>query len=291
VTRYFTNPKLLNAPIKRAAYSDRTSWIMSQCSELAYVEDSVLLRKDLVEGDFTLLKTFVYKPKDMNAYLALSTKHKLAVLAFKGTKPSEWPTVQVDLDFKYYHTKNGVFHKGFYEAFKAMEKPINRALGSVRDLPIYITGHSLGGALATVAAMNLTETDRVAACYTFGAPRICDLKTIIKFYKIPVYRVVHADDVVPSLPPPSMFGGYAQIGDLRYITDNFELIPGSAAVWLRLWLQIKSLILVRCKTYIEDHMIGFYSKILQKIAEEREDHHLHHKFGKLASKIFEPLKK
>ncbi len=291
MTRYFTNKQLLNPPIKRAAYSDRTAWIMSQCSELAYVEEPVLLKKNLAEGDFTLLKTFVYQPKRMNAYLALSIKHKLSVLAFKGTVPSEWPTVQVDLDFRYYHTKNGVFHQGFYDAFKAMEKPINRNLGLVRGLPIYITGHSLGGALATMAAMNLTETDRVAACYTFGAPRICDLKTIIHFYKIPIYRVVHADDIVPSLPPPSMFGGYAQIGDLRYITDNFELIPGSAAVWLRLWLQIKSFLLLRWKNSIADHMIDFYAKILQRIAEDREERRLRHKFGKLASNIFAATKK
>jgi hypothetical protein len=49
----------IEAPIRRAAYSDRTAWIMFQCSKAAYLEDPNVLREALAEGSFRLIKTFL----------------------------------------------------------------------------------------------------------------------------------------------------------------------------------------------------------------------------------------
>ena len=43
------------------------------------------------------------------------------------------------------------------------------------NLGLYIAGHSLGGALAQIAAASLSEMDNLAACYTFGSPRVATL--------------------------------------------------------------------------------------------------------------------
>ena len=67
------------------------------------------------------------------------------------------------------------------------------------SLPLFITGHSLGGALALLAT-RLTAPDVTGACYTFGAPRIGNYECF-RFIKTPVYRVVNSSDVVPRVPP------------------------------------------------------------------------------------------
>ena len=68
------------------------------------------------------------------------------------------------------------------------------------DLGIYITGHSLGGALAQISAAALSKNDNVAACYTFGSPRVATLRFDTEV-KCPHYRVIDNWDLVPGVPP------------------------------------------------------------------------------------------
>ena len=67
-------------------------------------------------------------------------------------------------------------------------------------MPLFITGHSLGGALAMIAAKKITHKGGNAACYTFGSPRVGD-EVWISNIKTPLYRVVNAADCVTMLPP------------------------------------------------------------------------------------------
>ena len=69
----------------------------------------------------------------------------------------------------------------------------------MNQLPLYITGHSLGGALAVVATW-YQSSQRLAACYTFGAPRVCN-EELIDWFKTPIYRVVNGPDPVSFVPP------------------------------------------------------------------------------------------
>ena len=266
---YFRAKELLSPPITRAAYADRTAWIMAECSALAYVEDQRLLKKALAAGDFKLVKGF--SKDEITAYVAVSSKHGYAVLAFKGTVLTEGETIRTDLDFWWYKHKGVVFHEGFYKGYESLYHDIHAQLDKLR-LPIYVTGHSLGGALATVCVMNYPSTDRIAACYTYGAPRVCDLEGVIRFYKVPLYRIVHSDDVVPTLPFWAM--GFVQMGDLRYINDQSQEIEGSAGVFNRIGLQFKSFLTLQFGRLVGDHAIGKYAAILKTIAEYRRNDHV-----------------
>ena len=97
-----------------------------------------------------------------------------------------------------------------------------------------MTGHSLGGALALLATRSI-NTDNLAACYTFGSPRVGN-QEFDEVLKAPVYRVVNAFDLVPFSPPSFIFDvlevcpwgwakslaktyrGYVHHGDVRYIS-------------------------------------------------------------------------
>jgi hypothetical protein len=213
--------KLPTPPVNRAAYSDRMAWIMAHMAKLAYIpfEESDLgleqLKYSLQSGWFNLMKTF--NKKSTQAFLAKNDE--FAVLAFRGTQPTKWEDVRTDLRALKQKTIEGKVHKGFKEAFDDVRDEIvdivDKSIG--QDLPLYITGHSLGAALATVATQELEEefNDLIAACYTFGSPRVGDGK-YEKSIKAPFYRIVNTTDIVTLVP--FFFGTFVHVGDPRYLS-------------------------------------------------------------------------
>ncbi len=207
-------------PIHRAAYSDRMAWIMAHMAKLAYIkfEESPLevehLEYCLASGWFNLIKTF--NKNGTQAFLAKNDE--FAVLAFRGTQPSKWEDVRTDLRVIKLRTVNGKVHIGFKSAFDDVKDAITAELRKhLGDMPLYITGHSLGAALATVAAQEMEEefNDQVAACYTFGSPRVGDGK-YEKSIKVPFYRIVNATDIVTLIP--FLLGSFVHVGDTRYLS-------------------------------------------------------------------------
>jgi len=207
--------------VNRAAYSDRMAWIMAQMAKLAYIpfeEDDLgmeQLEYSLQSGWFNLMKTF--NKKGTQAFLAKNDE--FAVLAFRGTQPTRWEDVRTDLRALKQKTIEGKVHRGFKEAFDDVRDEIfdivDKSIG--KDLPLYITGHSLGAALATVATQELEEKfdDLIAACYTFGSPRVGDGK-YEKSIKAPFYRIVNTTDIVTLVP--LFLGTFVHVGDPRYLS-------------------------------------------------------------------------
>ena len=208
-------------PVNRAAYSDRMAWTMAHLAKLAYTpfEESDLgmeqLEYALQSGWFNLMKTF--NKKGTQAFIAKNDS--FAVLAFRGTQPNRWEDVRTDLRALKQKTVEGKVHKGFKDAFDDIRDEIvdtlRNSLG--QDLPLYITGHSLGAALATVATQELEEefNDLIAACYTFGSPRVGDGR-YEKSIKAPFYRIVNTTDIVTLVP--FFFGSFIHVGDPRYLS-------------------------------------------------------------------------
>ena len=176
---------------------------------------------------FELVRTFDIG--DTQAFLARREKQGAAdrgmlVLAFRGTEksPRDWKT---DLRAKLVpardERKPGLIHQGFQESYYAVEALIEKELARFPGEPLYLTGHSLGGALAVVATRFLDAGD-LAACYTFGSPRVGDLSLAAEF-RTPIYRLVNAADAVPRLP----FGeGYALLmRGLRRVCFFLPYIP------------------------------------------------------------------
>jgi hypothetical protein len=222
--KYFDDALLVvKTPQQRAAFSDRTAWVMACMSQLAYEpferEDDNqaslgLFLSKLDSGGFKLVDTF--NISGTQAFLAHNNRY--AVLAFRGT--SDWTDVQTDIRARRVQAGNGPgkIHSGFFQAYGLISDRIAKRLEEVKFMPLYITGHSLGGALATVALRYLEKVeglkDQIAACYTFGSPRVgnADFESDIRS---PIYRLINFTDIVTFLPLFTM--GFIHVGDVRYL--------------------------------------------------------------------------
>jgi len=207
-------------PSRRAAYSDRTAAFLAKLAMLAYIafEDDAkrkILEGMLSHGRVKLLETISIA--DTEAMVAETDK--FVVVAFRGT--SSRAQLMTDMQARLNVARVAVdgrcvrVHAGFYAAFRKIESKLREVLTAQDEAKaVYLTGHSLGGALALVAAAafggNDKLGDRIAAVYTFGAPRVggADFPNLVK---APHYRVVNSGDVVP-LVPPNWFTGYVHTG-------------------------------------------------------------------------------
>lgn len=133
-------------------------------------------------------------------------KKTSAFLVFRGTEPTEFADIKSDIRARLrprvVGTETFEMHDGYLTAFENVEEPITRALGGLSYDQLFLTGHSLGGALAMVAT-RLLASDCTGACYTFGAPPIGTIE-LQNSLKTPVYEIVNEVDIVPRLPNPWM---------------------------------------------------------------------------------------
>jgi triacylglycerol lipase len=144
------------------------------------------------------------------------------LVAFRGT--TDLRDLWRDLDALLVPEGAGEVHRGFQSTLDLLWEPL---VERISGRGITFTGHSLGAALATIAAARHEET---RAVYTFGSPRVGD-KAFGESLEAPVYRVINNTDLVGELPPPL---GYAHVGELFHIDADGEVRTGTD-----LWDRIK----------------------------------------------------
>ncbi|KAK4585889.1 hypothetical protein RGQ29_023184 [Quercus rubra] len=179
------------------------------------------------------------------------------VVAFRGTEQTQWKDLITDLmlvpaglnperiggDFK----QEVQVHSGFLSAYDSVRTRIisliKLAIGYIDDLAeppfkwhVYVTGHSLGGALATLLALELSSSQLAmhgaisVTMYNFGSPRVGN-KKFAEYYNEKVkdsWRVVNHRDIIPTVPRLMGYCHVAQpvylaAGDLRDALENMEL--------------------------------------------------------------------
>lgn len=107
----------------------------------------------------------------------------------------------------------GKVHDGFLLTDNLFRAEIQETLEKTdRYSPLFIAGHSLGGALATMALPDIgARTGRKAvALYTYGSPRIGDNAFVTAFndrYGEKSFRIINTSDLVELIPPPAPIAG------------------------------------------------------------------------------------
>jgi hypothetical protein len=123
------------------------------------------------------------------------------VVAFRGTAPGRLLNWVTNLDFTQAPCGPGNAHRGISESLDLVWPEVRRLVDELATPAgrIWFTWHSLGGALATLAAARLAAPGRVGA-YAFGAPRV-GCPEFAARYAPPLHRVERAGDPVCHLPP------------------------------------------------------------------------------------------
>ncbi|RPJ08294.1 MAG: lipase family protein [Spirochaetaceae bacterium] len=134
-------------------------------------------------------------------------------LIFRGTKTiKEWAN-NLSFNMKEYLLPNhGKVHDGFIQTYKSVRETImDFLLKNGKKKKLFIAGHSLGGALVTLASpeIEMNMKSKINAIYTFGCPRVGDdafVKAYNQSFGKRSFRVANTSDIVTTLPLPLPFG-------------------------------------------------------------------------------------
>jgi triacylglycerol lipase len=197
-----------------AAFSEANALWLMELSRLVYRHDveeqspppsptraSLLQRAGLRQHTF-----FQDAATDTQAMIVEAIDRSFAVLVFRGTEDPRDFEEDLRAKSKPVHDSAARVHDGFDECFESVWPAIDTALNTVAR-PVFYTGHSLGAALATLAARERPPR----AQYTFGSPRVGNEAFASALSAaIVAFRIVDDRDVVTILPPELI--GYAHAG-------------------------------------------------------------------------------
>lgn len=180
------------------------------------------LEHDLARVGLNAFESFGSWATGTQAFAVRMRDPKQALVVFRGTEPDEVADLATDLELSTTKWDGDVrVHAGFDAAFESVRGAIEAWLAKHAPLPPIVTGHSLGAALATLAASRW----RASRLVTFGCPRVGNEAFA---HTIPAQsnrRYVDGCDVVTEIPPeiPNL---YVHAGTAIYIDRHGRLQPG-----------------------------------------------------------------
>jgi len=205
------------------------AWWLIEASTLVYGEPGFVTETFQNKAGLTEVKFF----EDITTQCFVASNDKFAVVAFRGSEgrlrkgDSDPGYILADwvANFNFLPEqwdRGGKVHRGFKTALSEVWISLENHISNLhqKNLKIWLTGHSLGAALATLAADRFSN---VQGLYTFGSPRVGD-RDFEKKYNVNTYRFVNNSDIVARVPPSSM---YCHVGELRHI-DSQGVIHDSA---------------------------------------------------------------
>ena len=262
--------------VKDMSYRER-GLLLSMFAHQCYCEPKDLLKSRPGIKSLDPLKKFLNKPlpptyidvEGAQAYV-LSDKTDV-IVACRGTEPTALNDVLADLKmFPVKHHIAGRVHRGFYAEYDKVIPGIKDALAKHNkkgDKTVWVTGHSLGGAMAVLVAAELKPN---GGLHTFGQPRVGNKAFLTALDGIKYYRYRNNNDAVTAVPPSFLL--FRHGGILRYINTFGNIRP---ATWAQRfkdkcrghWMALKSFNLI---DGFADHSMGLYHDYLYGMDENGE---------------------
>jgi triacylglycerol lipase len=215
----------------------QNAWWLIEAATLAYSEEDFVTPRFETAG-LPEVRFFDGQHTDTQCYVA--NNDQFVIVAFRGTEIRKRPEAP---DFRNIATdiktdaniwlvdsgQGGQVHQGFKKGLNELwdGEGLRDYIANKDDgnRSIWFTGHSLGAALATLAAYRY---GKVRGLYTFGSPRVGDTDFKNQFH-ISTYRFVNNNDIVARVPPP---GRYCHVGELKYI-DSRGRVRDNPSLWER----------------------------------------------------------
>lgn len=241
---------------------------LAHCANAAYERGDLKNYAHYDQIAFDQVETFE-GPQDTQGFVGATDK--AIVLAFRGTEPDRWTDWCTDLSSMQKLWLGCQVHTGFSTAHDGVAKHYLELIRKFRtsNQAIYVTGHSLGGALATLAGKVLAtggeagDDFKPALIVTFGAPKVGD-NQFTSTYGVVLLRFVHNEDIIPHVPP---LGSYVDGGSLLYFNADGKLtynVNDIATVTNRLKNAVTAIIKAKGRlsdlvpNWIQDHVMERY---------------------------------
>ncbi|MDA1177384.1 MAG: lipase family protein [Planctomycetota bacterium] len=256
----------LRGPISRLTFLQK-SLLFAELSYLSYRhEPDALAAAALIE-----LQKVAYFDRDGAQAYRFENEHDCIVVC-RGTEPNQWNDLQADANAIMAVAETaGRVHFGFKSEVDALWPMIEPSIRG-HDKPLWFTGHSLGGAMATICAgrcMLSKAHTNPTALYTFGSPRVGN-RRYVNFAPITHYRWVNNNDIVCRVPPPWM--GYRHAGTECYLDAHGTL--RELRGWRRFVDRVRGLgmsLLQGRLDYLSDHSMRRYIEAIERIAAKEND--------------------
>ena len=207
------------------SYNQKTSSELAHMSLIAYESVSTINAwncSKCAQHPLAHVKAFSNSVGDLQGFTGYSSTLNGIVLCFRGSSNIQNWILDLSTNMvNYPGCGNCKVHNGFYAAWQLAKILVNPQIQGLRalyrDAPIYITGHSLGGA---IAALSTPETKNlygnVAALYTFGEPRVGNTEfSMYMEATIKSFRVTHYADLAVHVPPEA-FGFHHESTEVWY---------------------------------------------------------------------------
>jgi len=274
---------------KDTLYSPANAVWLGRAAQLAYsgaAEVATTAAKWEMTAKFVSAKVGL---SDTQAFVAGDAR--IVVVAFRGTETGQPEDFLSDAKFDEDPVRpagalKGRVHKGFQEALDAAWPAVDAAIKAVRNAnqSLWLTGHSLGAGLATLATARLCAAGtKVSGLYTFGSPRTGDREFAASLVTLAggrMFRFVNHRDIVTRVPPEKIGAlTYKHVGDVKYFSADGDLSGGPSR-----WEEIKDALsnldwdaitsghpnreqlLAKIKEPLEDHAMARYIEKLTKLA-------------------------
>lgn len=199
---------------------DQPSWPvaieLATCSSNAYLAP-VFAELELKKRGFTDISALNFGSS--LGYVAMIGD--TAVIMFRGTNPPEIQDWFANLNNRAFVSGHGPVHAGFWASYDTLHDQLVEVLRQNQPKRIWITGHSLGGALAVVCGYRLLtdEKKEIAGVMTFGQPRVGSpefCKHMDSELRGRMVHFVNENDLVPRIPP-----SFEHFGSLVWYTGGF----------------------------------------------------------------------
>lgn len=236
-----TGEKMKNVSPYKTVLDEGNAYWMARIAKAVYLkkseenqmpdEDRILMNLKQDDGKFIS----VYGIDKNSAQAAVVEHENFLCMAFRGTNERiDWMD---NIDAFATSVLFGQFHRGFWKSVEDVWLPLDakcRELQQQRRRPIFFTGHSLGGAMATIAAAKYIHEDKpFTSVYTFGQPRAMTRTTAQVFNmecKQRFFRFHNNNDIVTRVPARLM--GYSHVGSYLYISEE-KKISREPGFWFR----------------------------------------------------------
>jgi triacylglycerol lipase len=193
----------------QTGFSKANAWWLANFSHVAYHAPAVI--PSLLPAGVSVRS---FDRGGTQAYIADAGTY--AVLAFRGMEIGQLDDLLTCANAAFCDGPVGRVHHGFADALRTVWDEIQPTLDELdgRSVPVWYTGHSMGGALATLAAAHRAP----ASLQTFAAPCVGDSSFASALVGYPCFRFVNCCDYVPDAALPRW--GYRHGGELDFMSSD-----------------------------------------------------------------------